>query len=266
MICELLKYVNDCAELIVVAITVISSFLSDHFGPISILLTIIGWFAIFYFNIRQQRKQIQSNAKMKIYEELYNLKKEIDDKEKYLSFLLSPFSAPFLEMEYADRSITSGKINLKALEIWGKYLEKLRKETFSFNRAYLKLWVHFKMWICIMPDLKKMYKELFEIQLTQLTNNLYEYHKYLQSISIKNLYWETWDKEEIKERSKKIQDEFDQIAVGYLDDFMIEINNSLLSPIFKNKSVLREDFKNFPERYKVLTKNGIQEIQKDKQG
>ncbi|MCK9573639.1 MAG: hypothetical protein M0R20_04500 [Candidatus Omnitrophica bacterium] len=260
MICELLKYINDCAGLIVVATTVVSSFLSDHSGPISILLTIIGWFAVFYFNIRQQEKQIQLNAKMKVYEELCNLKKEVDDKGRDLNFLLNPFSAPFLEMEYADRSIKQKQINLKALEIWGKYLEKLSKGTFSFVRAYLELWVHFKRWICIMPDLKKMYKELFEVQFTQLTDNLYDYHKYLQSIQIKNFYWETWDKEEIKKRSKKIQDEFDQIAVGYLDDFMIEINNSLLSPIFKSKSVLREDFKNLPERYKILTKDGIQEI------
>jgi len=228
------------------------------------LVTILGWFFIFLLNSEQQKKQLQNNAKMKVYEEIYNLKKELDNVGQKLDLLLNPFCIPFLEMKYSDTSIRPNQINLKALEIWRKYLGDLSEKTYLFVGAYLKLWIHFKMWISAMPELSEMYKEFFEVQLQKLTKNLNEHHKYLQDLSIKNLYWETWNQEEIREKSRKLAEEFNQIAVGYLDDLMVEMHNCLIGPILESKIMHRTDFKNLPERYKILTKDGIKEIKKEK--
>ncbi len=228
------------------------------------LITILGWFLIFLLNSYGEKKNLKNKAKMKIYEELYNYKKDLDEAALSLDLLLNPFCIPFLEMKYSDRSIPPDKINLKALEVWRKYLENLSEKTYLFVGAYHKLWTHFKMWIGVMPELSEMYKEFFEVQLQELTKNLYKHHKYLQDLSIKNLYWETWNQEEIKEKSKELAKEFDQIAVGYLDDFLVEIHNYLIEPILENKIIYRTDFKNLPERYKILTKNGIQEVKRKK--
>ena len=228
------------------------------------LITIVGWFLIFLLNSYGEQKNLKNKAKMKIYEELYNYKKNLDEVVLKLGLLFNPYCIPFLEMEYADKSIPSNKINLKALEIWRKYLEDLSQNTYLFVGAYIKLWTHFKMWISAMPELLNMYKEFFEVQLQELTKHLNAHHKYLQDLSIKNLYWETWNKEEIREKSEELAKEFDQIAVGYLDDFMVEIHNCLIGPILENKIIPRTDFKNLPERYKILTKDGIKEIKKEK--
>ena len=96
----------------------------------------------------------------------------------------------------------------------------------------------------------------------KLTQDLNNHHSYLQKISISNLYWRTWNQVEIKEKSKELSKKFVKIAVGYLDDFVIEIHNCLIKSLLGNRIVPREDFKNLPERYEILTKDGVKEIKK----
>lgn len=224
------------------------------FDIITVLLIIIGWFAVFWFGLRQQKNLLKNSAKMKVYEELYELKKIIDEEGQNLSLLYNFFSIPFLDMKYAgDKS--------KAFKFWTQYLENLSKRIYTFTGAYLKLWVHTEMWIGVMPELKKAQKELFVVQLNKLLKDLYNHHGYLQNLSINNYNWEEWGQEDIKKRSEEISKEFDQIAVAFLDDFMVEVYNSLLSSILGYKKKPRENFNKTPQKYKILTKDGIKEIE-----
>lgn len=226
-----------------------------------IIISIIGWFVVFHFGLRQQNELLKNNAKMKVYEELYEFKKVIDESSINLGLLLSPYSIPFLSMEYVDKSLPSQQRNLKALEIWREYLEKISRQIYTFTTAYLRLWNHIDMWIGIMPELKKVKKEFFEIHLKALTTDLYKHHSYLQDLSLKTYRWEEWNQEDIKQKSKEISEKFDRIAIAYLDDLMVEIHNSLVSPILGYKKIPREGFVNMPKKYEILTREGIKEVE-----
>ncbi|MBN2891618.1 MAG: hypothetical protein JXL97_07115 [Bacteroidales bacterium] len=233
-------------------------------GIITIVLIILGWFVVFWLGLIQQNKLLENNAKMKVYEELYELKKAIDEVSINLGLLFNPYSIPFLNMKYVDKSLPSSQRNLKALEFWREYLDKISKQTYAFTGAYLKLWNHIDMWIGVIPELKRAKKEFFEIHLETLTDDLNKHHSYLQNLSLENYRWEEWNQEDIKQKSQEISEKFDRIAVAYLDDLMVEIHNSLISPILGYKKKPRENFANMPRRYEILTKKGIKKVEREK--
>lgn len=231
---------------------------------IIIVLVILGWFVVFWLGLRQQNELLKNNAKMKVYKELYELKKDVDEVGINLSLLFNSYSIPFLEMEYVDKSLPLSQRNPKALEFWREYLDKMSKQTSAFTGAYLKLWNHIDMWIGVMPELKKAKKEFFGIHLKALTNDLNKHHSYLQKLSLGNYKWEEWNQENIKKESQKIGEKFDRIASAYLDDLMVEIHNSLIGPILGYKKRPRENFDKTPQRYEILTKKGIKKVEREK--
>jgi len=83
---------------------------------ITIVLIILGWFVVFGLGLRQQNNLLKNNAKMKVYEELYELKKSIDEISINLGLLFNPYSIPFLSMKYVDKSLPPSQKNFKALE------------------------------------------------------------------------------------------------------------------------------------------------------
>ncbi len=79
-------------------------------------------------------------------------------------------------------------------------------------------------------------------------------------LSIKKHHWNEWDRKEIEEKAKKIDMEFCQIGSAYLDGFMVEVHNCLVSSILGYKKKPLENFRNIPD--KVFTKKGIEETKK----
>ena len=225
---------------------------------ITIFLVIVGWCIVF----SQNKKLMKNKVQMKIYEELYELRKIIDEKSIDLGVLLNPFSLPFLNMKSVNmnKSFDSSQYNLEALKIWSEYVQKIAKETSEFDKYYLKLWNHVDMWIGAMPELKRAKEELFEVQFKKLTNDLWNYQRYLMELSIKKHHWNEWDKNEIEKKAKKIEEEFHQIGSAYLDGFMVEVHNCLVSSILGYKKKPLENFKITPD--KILTKKGIKETKK----
>ena len=225
---------------------------------ITIFLVIVGWCIVF----SQNKKLMKNKVQMKIYEELYELRKIIDEKSIDLGVLLNPFSLPFLNMKSVNmnKSFDSSRYNLEALKIWSEYVQKIAKETSEFDKYYLKLWNHVDMWIGAMPELKRAKEELFEVQFKKLTNDLWNYQRYLMELSIKKHHWNEWDKNEIEKKAKKIEEEFHQIGSAYLDGFMVEVHNCLVSSILGYKKKPLENFKITPD--KILTKKGIKETKK----
>lgn len=229
---------------------------------LGVVLTIVGWIAVFWLGLWQQKKQLQNTAKMKVYEELFSLKENIDSQSEGLSLLLGTYGLPFLNMSFEKNPSNIVDGNSKALKLWQDYLTKLSEATHNFTRAYLRLWVHSDMWVGTMPQIKVAKEELFTKQLRKLSDELYEHHRYLQNQSIQEFYWERWNKEEIEQKSEVIRSRFDEIAISYLDDYMGLIHNRLITPIFGHKKIPREGFANMDklEKYYILTEEGLQEI------
>ena len=66
---------------------------------ITLFLVVVGWFAVFFLGLRQNKKLMKNRAQMKIYEELYELRKDIDEKNIDLGMLLTSVNLLFLKMK-----------------------------------------------------------------------------------------------------------------------------------------------------------------------
>jgi len=225
---------------------------------ITISLVIFGWFAVFLLGLRQNKKLMKNKAQMKIYEELYELRKIADERNRDLSILLVSVNMSFSKMEnikyYPDYNSPH--------EVWNDYLQNLIKEIGLFTDAYLNFWNHTEMWISAMQELDEMKNIYFEELLVNLINELNEHHEYLNSLSRNNYKWEEWDRKEIEKRLDEIREKFDLISHAYLDDFMVEVHNCLVYPILGYKKEPRKNFKKATNKYKILTRDGIKEIKK----
>jgi len=225
---------------------------------ITISLVIFGWFAVFLLGLRQNKKLMKNKAQMKIYEELYELKKIVDRKNIDLGVLLASVFLSFSKME----NIKYDPDYDSPYEIWSDYLQNLIKEIGLFTDAYLNLWNHTEMWISAMQELDEMKKIYFEELLGNLVNELNEHHEYLNSLSRNNYKWEEWNRKDIEKHLDEMGKKFDLISHAYLDDFMVEVHNVLVYPIIKYKKEPRKNFKKTMSTYTVLTRKGIKEIKK----
>lgn len=227
-----------------------------------VILTIIGWIAVFLLGLWQQKKQLKNTASMKVYEELYLLKKKLDERSSALGLQLGKYSLPFLTMSFEKNPSNLVEENSKALQYWFDYTHKMSENVFEFTGAYLELWNHSDMWISVIPQVQKAKKELFEVQLKELTNKLHEHQRYLQDQSVKQWNWKLWNKEEIEQKSEEMVNLFNAVAIGYVDDYLGLIHNRLVSPIFKHKKKPRENFANMDklEKYYILTEEGLKEM------
>lgn len=260
---NLIEFIADLQNITVFTNNWISENIGIVFGFTGMVMT---WWIVHWLNLKQQKELLRNNIKMKVYGELYELKKGIDEQGMNIGLLFSSLSIKLLEMEnihIIKRISDPVEKNLKSLEIWNKYVLEISQESYKFSNAYLKFWNHVEMWFGIMPELEKGKKELFEVQFKKLIDNLYKHENYLRDLPVKNYKWKEWDKKDMENKSNKIDEEFDKIAVGYLDDFMVEIHNCLVGPIFEYKKRHRENFKNMPTRYEILTKDGIKETKKE---
>lgn len=232
-------------------------------SAISMSVAVIGWFIIYLLNSRQQKISLKNNAKIKIYEELSKLVKNYKEISIELSVSLNNFSPPFLRMEYVDKSIEKVQRNYEGIKIWQKYVEKLGKEITSFNTSYLEIWDYITYWDSAILGLKNMTKDLFWNRYGELIKNLWEFQRYLQSLSQKEFYWEQWDRKEINLKFEEINKKLIE-NIGYFDDFMTDVHNILVGEIFAHYKKKRENFANLPESYNVLTEKGIKKIENKK--
>jgi len=235
--------------------------------PIIILLgvSVLGWFVVHQLGVYQQRQQLKNEARLRVYSELYSFKKKVDEDTTTLGLALKNSTVLLLMSFENKRDGDKSTNNLKALDLWRKHVSDLSEASSSFTNSYIDLWLHAEMWIGILPQLKVAHKELFENQLKQLQGRLHQYINYLQNQSIKEFYWDKWDKDEITKRSEEIRDVFDEIASGYIDDYMVLIHNRLVSPIFGYKKQPRENFANMRKvkEYFILTEDGLKYIKND---
>jgi hypothetical protein len=228
---------------------------------LGVILTIFGWVTVFLLNLGQQKKLLKDTARIKIYEELYLLKNKIDKDGIELGVLLGKYSLPFLDMTF---KMTTDPVNgnLLAINLWNEHLKKLGDKIYNFSQSYLKLLTHSEMWSGVMPQIKIAKEELFAKQLTDLSKKLNEYLGYLRDQQLKQYNPMLWDRSNIETKADKILDLFDEIGVGYIDDYLGLIHNRLASPVLGHKKIPRENFVNLDklDKYYILTEQGLKEI------
>jgi len=229
----------------------------DCFQIITLIFIIVGWAVIYWLNSRQQKKDLINKSKLKIYEELYSLKKKIDNEtiklrvSSYLSFTLSD----------VKKAEVVGKPS--PLDLWQSYTKEISRNIDSFVSVYLEFWTSVDAWIETMPELKRAKNELLKIQTNTLMDDLLLYRTYLSRMpSLINYKWGNLDFDQIEEKAKKIREKINKIAIGYTDDFIGLVHNVLIAPIFGHEKKPRENFENLPEKFTILTKNGIEEVNK----
>ncbi len=235
----------------------IISYLNSYQVLFMIFLTIIGWVTIFWLGLRQQKINLQNEARMRIYAELYEYRKKVTQKANELSVLLLEMSLPFMLMESTDiinEPITATK---EANKQWRDFLENLFNKQQEFTNAYLGFWIHVEMWLGMMPELEKAKDILFD-ECNRVGKRIYEYHNFLQMYSIKEYDWHKWNKAEIQKAAYGISDDFSDVASGYVDDFMGLIHNELVADILNYHKGTRNirHIKN-KVKFLILTKDGI---------
>jgi len=224
----------------------------DYFDKHQGLLTILGWFAIFIFGLRQQRKALADEAKMKVYEELSLLKQDFD-RSFSINFVVSvgsSISFTFLAIK------GSGGLAYprKDYEYWLDYVGKLQQEwdlAFAdFSRFHDKA----TTWMNVMPDLERagkiLYKEFIGLMEDVNAHTLWLRRQQASSLGL-------WEKD-AEERAKKLTEKIDQFT-NLMEDFLNLVHNEIITPIFSYKR--KKDFSHIQREfnYKILTKSGIVE-------
>jgi len=238
----------------------VGSFLDKEsiFNLLGIVLIIAGWLIVSW----QQRKDLKNSAQMKIYEDFYQIKKDIDESVVNLGLKLSKFHLPFLEMSFREDKLTPIDKNVKDIQLWTKHVDEISQEIYKFTERYIDLWDYSEVWIGAIPNLKKAKKELFEVQLKDLVNKMYEHHSYLRNQSIQQFDWKLWNRKEIEGKAEETSDLFNKVACGYIEDYFVLIHNKLVSPILGYRKIHRENFNKIDkvDSYFILTENGLKKI------
>lgn len=222
---------------------------------IIISLNIIGWFVVFKLNLRQQDKKIKDEAKMKVYNEFWSLRKHLQESSSGLMALIQ--SKPFILMDSTSilGSVTKNELDIlkgehQSWQDWNEYMSELNTKINLFKAIHLDFLRNIEMWIHIMPKLEVAKDILFSEQ-TIINEKISEHYNFLQNLNVQK--WKEWDQKEINSKSAKVWEDIVNFLF-YVEDMMVLIHNNLVSPIFGYKKLIRKptDYK-----FKVLTEDGL---------
>lgn len=234
----------------------ILQFLENHQG----ILTVVGWVAVFLVAIQVSKIQLRNNARLEIYKELHELKTNVDDSSVKLGLLLSKYSLPFREMEWAERGIqlNDGKT---ATDIWFEQNRALIDANTAFFQSYQRFLQSTTKWISLTPSLRSS-RNILAAELDGLSRDIWAYIQFHMSQPTNEHNWRMWDRNKIEDEVEKIQTQFNKVASGFLNDYMDLIHDELVRPIFNVKNIPREDFNYVtPVEAETLTREGIKVIQ-----
>jgi len=226
---------------------------------LAVLLSILGWFVIYILNLKQQKKHLQNEYRMKIYEEITELKKNLDDRINNLNILLC-FK---IKTIFEDiKNLQQGKNHLVPLyknetECWISYMNELNQSRNNFNDVLIDYYYIIEKWIEVFPAIKKSKKTLCKDlnNLNKISGEL------IFDLQIKNFRGDgdfNKRKQEVIDKTESLNKLFDE-TMGYLWDFIIILHNELLAPVFNiylNERDLSHIDTNVDIKYKILTIDG----------
>lgn len=226
------------------------------------LLTIIGWFAAFWFGVRQQRLNTKDSAKLKVYEDIWKQRSILQNSSSLLSVQIQS-GPPFILME---STAILGNVTKDQQHIWqgqqealnhlNSYLTGLQNTESIFTSQFLDFWRSLEMWLHVMPKLETAIRTLtteyatVQEKMSKLVMHL---------IVLDRQQWKDWDRVALKESCIGAGEDLFNLG-AYTEDLMGLIHNELVSPMFKYTKVYR---KPLDPRYKILTKGGLAAVNKD---
>lgn len=225
------------------------------------LLIILGWFAVFWFGIRQQRINTTDTAKLKVYEDIWKQRSTLQDSLNQLLVQIQS-GPPFVQMESATilgnvtkdpQHISQGQQD--ALGRLNNYLDVFQNAQFTFSKQFLDFWRSLEMWMHVMSKLETAVKTLSSEYSTvqDKINNLA-----LFVISLDRWNWRAWDRVIIKQKYDNVWQDLFNLGL-YIEDLMGLVHNELVSSMFGYTIDYR---KPNDSRYKILTKEGLSMVKK----
>jgi hypothetical protein len=113
-------------------------------------ITILGWFAAYYFNRKVQISDVKNNLKLKIYENLSVHFIELMDKSVEMNILIS---------SDINEKIFSHHPN----DYQNDFLTKLREKTEKLQKVYFKLFQKYSVWESLTPTIDNSLEEKFKV-------------------------------------------------------------------------------------------------------
>ena len=217
-------------------------------------LIIMGWYVAFITLIKGQDNNLKNQSKIKIYEELSNIKSELDEVSIKLSIAIMPFSLPWSELLIA-RIDNRGE---DFINIWQNYIKKIYETRSEFTSSYRKLWKYCDVWIGLIHPLENTKNTLFK-ELGEAESKISPIIKILQDKTLDIRNWESWDKTELEGILKTLSNELDITIFNYPEQFMTLVHNELVTPILGYKAKPFIPKLTAGSKYKILTENGVEE-------
>ncbi len=224
-------------------------------------LTVIGWFAAFWFGLRQQRINTKDSVKLKVFEDIWRQRRALQNASSQLSVQIQT-GPPFILMESTailgdttkdQQHIWQGQQD--ALKHLNAYLEGLQNASYAFSNQFLDFWRSLEMWLHVMPGLETAIRTFTsEYSITQEKISKLVTHL----ISLNRWRWRDWNRAGIKESCDATWEDINILA-AYTEDLMGLVHNELVSPMFKYTKDKRMPL---DPRYKILTKGGFVVIKK----
>lgn len=142
---------KDFVQIILLCVILLLQFIFlwvsfDKQVPIGIdsILTVVGWFAVYYFGFRQSKNKISLDKKIDIYDRLTRLKNSLD--EAFI-FNLITYVGHFKVFEI---TLTNPSKELLS------YSKELGDRAFNSHKAFQKFDSCVRAWIFLMPKLEKV--------------------------------------------------------------------------------------------------------------
>lgn len=241
----------------------LTNFINSNQGIFFILISVIGWIFVYCLNLRQQKRGLQNEYKMKIYDNLSDYKYKVDN-------ALSRVSVPGIimaKMRVDDViNFLNGKGYLAPLfksadECWYSHMEELRTSIDLYNDSIHGFMCGLEKWKSIMPKLDKAIFILFK-ELNLFSKELSDYLTFIQTSRLDNPNIDNW-KKVVNKNSDLIYKRVEEIG-GFLWDSMNLVHNELLGQVFGNY-IKERDLRHLNKKvyFRVLTNDEIKVVQYD---
>lgn len=212
-----------------------------------LILTVAGWFAVYYFGFRQSKNKINLDRKIIIYDRLTELKQSLDDA---FVFDLMAYVGYFKIFEIA--------LDNPAKELLD-YSKQLGENSYNAHKAFQKFDNCVRAWIFLMPNLE----EVEVVAAKEFDAYLKKVDLLKEAVSAYALSFASDEKVQKRQFIEKVIGDIDKDTsniVNFLDDLMELISDELAFPVFSYR--IRRGIENLEEGqlYKKLTITGIKEV------
>jgi hypothetical protein len=233
--------------------------LGDWIQIAVVVVTTLGWFVVFYLGKRQQRAGTKEEMRLKVYEEFWKQRSQLQDSINQLGTMVLT-SVPFELMEAATILGETTKIEVHirqgeqgALTHLRDYIDRLLDAQRNFETRLLEFVRSLEMWIHVVPELETA-KSSFISEYWATQQRAADFVSGILSLSRSD--WRSWSREQMKGEAETVSSEILRLGF-YVEDMMGLIHNELLEPLFKHPK--RERHPLDPHE-KVLTREGLKRI------